>query len=339
MTILECGGHVAEVLHKDTGDLNPLWIQDRPTIDSDQFNVAVHGEIYGTDAEARLISGLSGHNLCFPFWGSPSLAEEVAGMTVHGETNIVRWECLETQANALILSATLPNCAIRFERKLRCEGNLVYFSEVARNLSAWDRPVGWCEHVTLGPPFLETDTTVIESNLTRGFQTDNFGIELLWPQGRGATACMLTGFTSKQAPDLVNSFLVDPTHEHGYFVAWHPAHRLLFGYIFKRTEFPWMNVWESNNDLRKTRGMEFSNTPVDGTTRRLVERAEIWSVPVYEWLNAKSELRKSYAAFALGISSAFRGVSRVLIADGKLRITEKETHETITLDWKPDVEI
>jgi len=30
VTILECGGHVAEILHNPTGDLNPLWIQNRP---------------------------------------------------------------------------------------------------------------------------------------------------------------------------------------------------------------------------------------------------------------------------------------------------------------------
>ena len=56
-----------------------------------------------------LISRLLGHNLCFPFWGSPSAAEEAAGMTAHGETNIFRWESLAEEAHALNLGVTLSN--------------------------------------------------------------------------------------------------------------------------------------------------------------------------------------------------------------------------------------
>ena len=72
--ILECGGHGAEIASKLACNLNPL------------------GTIYGADAEARLISGLLGHDLCFPYWGCPSVAEAAAGMTFHGESNILRWE-------------------------------------------------------------------------------------------------------------------------------------------------------------------------------------------------------------------------------------------------------
>jgi hypothetical protein len=328
---------VAEILHKSTGDLNPLWIQNRPTIDSDQFDPAIHGDTYGTDAEARLISGLLGHNVCFPSWGSPSPTEEAAGMTFHGETNVLRWQQLAAGPHSLKVGVTLPNAAIRFEREVRCSGNLIYFSEVAQNLSAWDRPVGWCEHVTLGAPFLEAGSTVIESSLTRGFRTgDESGVEFSWPQGQGSIPCMLTGFSATQHSDLVNSFLVDASRQYGYFVAWHPTRRLLFGYIFLRHEFPWMNVWESNDSLRQTRGMEFSNTPIDGSIKRLVQRQQIWGVPVYEWLNAKGKLRKDYAAFALSTPDGFRGVADVAITADKLNITEKETGTKIVLDWHPD---
>jgi len=51
---------------------------------------------------------------------------------------------------------------------VRVEGQIAYFEESGENLSRWDRPVGWCEHVTLGPPFLEKGVTVIDASLTRG---------------------------------------------------------------------------------------------------------------------------------------------------------------------------
>ena len=97
-----------------------------------------------------------------------------------------------------------------------------------------------------------------------------------------------------------------------------------------------MNVWESNDALRQTRGMEFSNTPIDGTMKRLVQRQQIWGVPVYDWLNAKGKLQKDYAAFALSIPDGFHGVADVSIAAGKLNIGEKRTGKKIVLDWRPD---
>jgi len=336
VTILECGGHVAEIVCKSAGEINPLWTQGRPTIDSDQFEPEIHGPIYGVDAEARLICGLLGHNLCFPYWGAPSASEESAGMTFHGESNILRWEKPAATPQSLNLGVTLANCSIRFEREIRIAGHVIYFSEAATNLSAWDRPVGWCEHVTLGSPFLQAGQTLIEANLTRGFRTADKSLnEFFWPEGRGALPCELTRFSAAPHADLVNSFLIDPSTEVGYFVAWHPKHCLLFGYVFLRQEFPWMNVWEDHTDSRQTRGMEFSNTPIDGTLKKLAQKSSIWGVPVYDWLDAKATLRKSYAAFATIIPADFRGVADVAVADGKLHIEEKVTGRLLALDWAP----
>jgi len=336
ITILECGGHIAEIVCKSAAEINPLWTQDRPTIDSDQFDPDVHGPIYGIDAEARLISGLMGHNLCFPSWGAPSASEHAAGMTFHGESNILRWEQLAGAADSLRLGVTTPNCSIRFERELQCAGNVVYVSETVTNLSAWDRPVGWCEHVSLGPPFVEARWTRFESNLTRGFRTADPSLaEFAWPQGRGTTPCVLTEFSTTQHADLVNSFLIDPSSELGYFVAWHPRLSLLFGYVFLRREFPWMNVWEDHSISRQVRGMEFSNTPIDGTLRQFAEKPRIWGVPAFDWLDAKGILRKSYAAFAIGVPADFKGVAEVAIAGAKLTIREKLTGGALVLDWAP----
>jgi hypothetical protein len=320
VSIMECGAHVAEIVLKRVGEVNPLWIQSSPTIDSDQFDPAIHGTSYGVGYEARLISGLAGHNLCFPFWGNPSAYEAQAGMTVHGETNIVRWEKLHSGPATLTIAATLPHSAIRFVRTVWCEGQVVYFDETAENLSAWDRPVGWCEHVTLGPPFLAPGITRIGASLTRGFRTGDYSHEFHWPQGRGEIDCDLTTFSARRHTDLVNSFLVDVAREHGYFIAWHPGLGILVGYLFSRREFPWLNVWESNDDHRQTRGMEFSNTPVDGTMRALFDKPEIWGLPTSEWLVAKGKIRKRFVAFSAAIPGDFQGVTDLQVVGDELRI-------------------
>jgi hypothetical protein len=320
VSVTECGAHVAEIVLKRCDEVNPLWIRNRPTIDSDQYDPAIHGTIYGTGYEARLMSGLVGHNLCFPFWGNPSAHEARAGMTVHGETNIVRWERLRSGPATLTIAATLPHSATRFERTLWCEGQVLYFDEKAENLTPWDRPVGWCEHVTFGPPFLMPGVTRINASLTRGFRTGDHSHEFPWPQGQGQIDCDLSTFSKGRHTDLVNSFMVDPTREHGYFAAWNPEMGVLLGYLFSRHEFPWLNVWESNDDQRQTRGMEFSNTPVNGTMRKLFEKPEIWGLPTSEWLVAKGKIRKRFAAFSAEIPGDFQGVADLRVAGNELRI-------------------
>jgi hypothetical protein len=253
-------------------------------------------------------------------------------MTLHGESNIRRWKKLAGSANSLRIGVTLPDASVVFERSVRCDGQIVYFDETAHNLSAWDRPVGWCEHITFGPPFLEAEATCFQASLTRGFRTGQEpGSGFAWPEGRNQIGCDLTGFSASPQSDLVNSFLVDPSREIAYFVAWHPRLLLLIGYIFKRREFPWMNIWECNNKLRQTRGMEFSNTPIDGTMRQLAKTTEIWGVPVYDWLGAKSSLSKRYAAFVASIPMEFCGVEDIRSLSDTPEIVECKTGDTIKL--------
>jgi hypothetical protein len=35
VTVIKSGGHIAALVLKDGPELNPLWVQNRPTIDSD----------------------------------------------------------------------------------------------------------------------------------------------------------------------------------------------------------------------------------------------------------------------------------------------------------------
>ena len=92
---------------------------------------------------------------------------------------------------------------------------------------------------------------------------------------------------------FVNNFLVDPKEEFGYLTAVNPEQRLLLGYLFRRTEFPWLNVWEANEAATSdqpamlTRGLEFSNTPTHGSFKAMVAVPKLWDVPAYEWLNAR----------------------------------------------------
>lgn len=324
--MLEWGAHVGEIVLKDADAVNPLWIQALATIEPDQYVPAKHESMYGGGPAARLSSGIMGHSLCFPFWGNPSDAEYAAGMTYHGETGITRWTRGTDGAGTLTLSAQLPESGTRFTRTLRVAGQVVWFDETAANERAWDRPVGWCEHVTLGPPFLERGATVIDASATRG---EAYGREFIWPEGADPNGPVDLRHVRAQGPVLVNHFLVEPGREWGFFAAFHPGKRLLFGYAFPRADFPWLNVWEANDPKVLTRGMEFSNTPVHGTMRALVQTPRKLGVPAFEWLDAKGKLRKRFCAFSVRVPEDYMGVADIVVYGEELTIVEKGTGRTL----------
>ena len=334
VTILKGGGHVAEIALKSTGAVSPLWVQTRPTIDPAHFNATRDSQTYGGGSSAKLMSGLAGHSLCFPWWGNPSAAEERAGMTFHGETGIADWTQTGSGVDWLEIAAELPESRTRFVRRLTIRGTVVWFDETATNEAAWDRPIGWCEHVTLGAPFLERAVTTFAASATRGKPLDSSaGSEQRWPQGvENGNPVDLSTVRGAKAGGEVNNYLIDPAREIGYFAAFNPKYSLVFGYVFRRSEFPWLNVWESYTPELFTRGMEISNTPTHGTARALVGTPTLWNVPAFEWLDAKASINKRYAAFSASVPKNFRGVQDIRVEATHLQIVERDGGPGLRVD-------
>jgi hypothetical protein len=99
--------------------------------------------------------------------------------------------------------------------------------------------------------------------------------------------------------------LLDPHREQGYFAAWSPASGVLCGYVWKRSDFPWLGIWEENhsrtnapwNGRTLTRGMEFGVSPMPETRRQMIDRGSLFSVPGFRWLPAGSAVTVAYCAF------------------------------------------
>ena len=70
ITVLVEGGHIAEILDKQTG-VNPLWTPPWPSIEPSSYDLGKHPG-YGSDSESRLLAGIMGHNLCMDIFGGPS---------------------------------------------------------------------------------------------------------------------------------------------------------------------------------------------------------------------------------------------------------------------------
>jgi hypothetical protein len=299
VTVLAEGGHIAEIFVKETG-VNPLWTPPWPTIEPSQYDLAKHPE-YGADSESKLLAGIHGHNLCLDLWGAPSPEEAAAGMTVHGEASVVPYEIVTGPGATMLCQCTLPGAGLAFERKLELDGPTVLFTETVRNLTPWDRPIAWTQHVTLGPPFLQHGQTQFRVPATKSMTYK--GEVFDWPMLGDED---LRTFTSAEVSGKFSTHLLDPGLDRVSFEAWTPAWKTAIGYRWNRADFPWIGVWEENrsrttapwNGETVTRGMEFGVSPMPESRRQMIDRGSLFGVPGFRWIPARSAVTVHYEAFA-----------------------------------------
>ncbi len=310
------GGHIAAVIDKATG-VNPLWSPPWPSIEPSQYDRRKHPE-YGADAESKLLAGIMGHNLCLDIFGGPSEAEAAAGMTVHGEASVVPYE-LEVREGALVEKGVLPQAQLRFSREIKLpEGSRVAkITETVENLSAWDRPIAWTQHATLGPPFLEkgrtqfrataTKSKVMENDFTGGKGHMRIGADFEWPLVPciDGTTEDLRVYTNRPSSGAFSTQLMDPARRDSWFLAWSPTSRLVFGYVWSRADFPWLGIWEENHcrtappwsGITLTRGMEFGVSPFPEGRRATIRRGSLFGVPAFKWIPARQTCTAQYKLF------------------------------------------
>jgi hypothetical protein len=288
VTVTVEGGHIAEILDKVSG-VNPLWIPPWRSIEPSSYDPAKHPE-YGQNVESRLLCGIMGHNLCLDLFGPPSSDEAAAGVDVHGEASILSYD-IEISKGELTARCRMPIAQLLFERKVHLEGRRVRIAESVENLSALDRPIAWTQHVTLGAPFLEGGRTQFRAPSVRS----------QWIAGSPQD---LELCTAAEPSGGVTTHLLDPARERAYFAAWSPAFELCFGYVWRRSDFPWLCVWEENlsrlhapwNGRTLTRGMEFGASPVPETRRQMIARGAMFETPGYRWIAARGKLAAGYYA-------------------------------------------
>ncbi|MGB6687246.1 MAG: hypothetical protein WBE76_05330 [Terracidiphilus sp.] len=314
LTVLVEGGHIAEFFDKRAG-VSPLWIPHWRSEEPSAFgaeSATESADRFGSGADAKLLAGIMGHNLCLDIFGGPSQHEASAGLTVHGEAAVDCYEIAE-ERDTLTQQLTLRLAGLRFKRTIQLGGSLARIAESIENLSGIDKPIGWTQHVTLGPPFLDPATTEFRASMTRSMVSASdpgsdaylrLGAEFDWPLAPLANRGMadLRRMNPSTPASGYTAHLADPQRENAFFVAYTPQSRLAFGYIWKREDFPWLGIWEENRSRRSapwsgqevTRGMEFGVSPFPETRKEMVERGKLFGTPTYKWIPAGGQLRAEY---------------------------------------------
>jgi len=355
------GGHIAEFRFQETSglpSLNPLWIPPWKTIDPDRYRPLKHASLYGSvTSGAKLLAGITGHNLCLDYFGVPSPEEYESGLSDHGEAPNSRWHKLKLSVSdrqvALTLAVNLPAAGLGFTRQIRLlQGESVaYFEEMVTNRRELDHFFHWVQHVTLGPPFLSASKTSVAFHGTRGKTSPGDyeeGKPLLacdrkfrWPFAPAAAGGKvdLRRTLTRRGRGFVVGVLVDPQRDNGFVAALNARHHLLIGYCFRRSDYPWVTIWEENRAIAarpwggrtETRGLEFGTTPLALRRREAYALGRLFDTPTLDCVPAHGRRTVHYAAFLATVPRDFDHVRDVRVEKDRILVFGGEHKSPVIL--------
>lgn len=276
-----------------------------------------------------------GHFLCLDRWGSASDAEKANGISNHGEASAVWWEVSQNPLSnggviEAVLTARLPLAGMHVERTIRLLDQVAVFSvtESVTNTNPIGRIYNMVQHPTIGGPFLD-EQTVVDTNATRGFMQETpmptpEDPEVRWPNAlqKNGTRVDLRYLKGDPHPQVV-SFVMDD--EYGWITATSPSSGLLIGYLWKVSDYPWVNVWRNaRNGKPFARGLEFGTSGLHRPGHDLVSKGKIFDRALYRYIDASETQTFSYVNFLCEFPDSWSGVSSVQFADGSITINEAE---------------
>jgi len=336
LTMFPQGGAFAQLILRDEAEkISPLW---NPMRFAREARQSPPNNFY------------RGHFVCVDGFGPVSPEERAAGLPMHGEAHTLPWQMRSADKKGNTLSSTfvvkLPLSEEVFTRTIRLvDGeNIVWVESELENLLAFDRPVFWAEHATIGSPFLEAGKTVVdmpaERSRTRTYPQEPAGFRLIagrdftWPLAPGKTGAQID---LRAAPLQAGSgghtaSLMDRSRRLVFVTALHPGKRLLVGWVFRREDYPWVQNWESypsNSTL--ARGLEFGTQPFDLPRRETLQMGSLFDTPTFRILPAKSKLRTSFLIFYTRTPEGFEKIDDVRLDAGHLIVEDRKAGKTIAL--------
>ncbi len=331
-TVLTTGGAFVEfTLKDDSKKMNPLW---------DPIRMAREANItprFGPSA---------GHFVCVDGFGPTTAEEQKAGYSFHGEAAKLPWETVQSSDRSLTQRVKLPVVQESYERtvKLAAGEQVVSVEAALESELSFDRPLLWAEHGTIGAPFLKLGRTVVDASSTqcktkphleseRNNRTFPSGQDFQWP------VLKLKGKKSnlRVAPEKHGTMnhigcLMDVKRDHEFITALNLDENLLFGYLFRRQDYPWVQHWMNYPDNGTYAwGVEFGMQPYDMTKRALYALTPMFGVNTFGWLPAKSKVTTHYLMFVTKVPAGFTKVDDVRLQNGELVLEDKASKKRVAL--------
>ena len=333
------GGHLASLRIPDV-DVNPMWEPPWTGIEPETWDPERHVPTYGP-GEGRLLASLAGHSLCLNHFGDLTDTEIEADGYFHGEAPNLPWTVFDQQAGGgearLDYGLDLPEARMRFQRTLRLRDgeSTLYFTESTANLTRIDSPFCCQQHVTLGPPFVESGVSRVDLPARRGrtnpvviHATDPLAPDQTydWPnaplQAGGTRNLQL--YPEERCMAVV-SVLLAPEESYAYTAVSNPKLGLLLVYAFPRQVFPWTALWYEHeaaeflpyNNRTTTWGVEFGSVAQAVKFMENLTAGPLLGQPRCGMLPALHTVEVNYQAHMMRIPIDWQGVARIEHRDGE----------------------
>ncbi len=359
LVTLTGGGHIAEFQFAEgTGlpGVNPLWVPPWKLTEPDTYRAKKHEATYGTVNEGKLISGIAGHNICLDYFGAPSEDEAAQGLSTHGEAPSAQWRRTKMRSSAseaaLTLGVKLPVAELDFSREIlvRRGEPIAYITETVANRKKADHLFHWTQHVTLGPPFVDSSACRVSLPGTRG-RTGNRAYgdadflapsrNFHWPfapERRGGSVD-LTHTLTQPGMGTLATVLLNPRRKIQYVAALNQTHRLLIGYCFRHADFPWVAIWEENkarqtppwNGKAQTRGLEFGSTPFPMPRRDAFRLSPLFDTPTFAMVPAKGKRTVKYLSFLAHVPENFGWVRDIEVVGREIVVQGTGRRSTLRI--------
>ena len=283
-------------------------------------------------------SPFQGHFFCSGRWGAPTPDEIKAGIPHNGEFANGDWTYEEKskQNGIMYAEATIEKWKIEREINLSVADPVCRIDETVTNLMPFARHYVIVQHATFGGRFLNNQCKV-HTNAGAGFnqalikQPDWQKYTYTFPRGIADTSGNVFDLTLSDTPQsYVSTHIVEDT------TAWitiaSPMHRLLVGYVWKQTDYPWVHIWhDTKNGTITAKGLEFGTTGL-GDTFPMNENLcfTFKNTPNLFIVDANEKIVRSYYLFALLIPETFQQVDQVIRTNDviQIRIRTKEGETT-----------
>lgn len=241
-----------------------------------------------------------GHFLCLGRWGLPSEGEIKAGVPNHGQFANILWNELQ-QNDALLLrmhvNSELEGLYVKREFKLHNEQAVFTTKETVINPQPLGRLYNMVQHPTLAYPFLD-EAMIVDCSGTKGFDQTNIHETFNWDCLK-VNDTVVDLRTPVHPYNAVFTFVTDQSQEHAWITAYSSKHQLLFGYVWKRSDYPWIHLWQNFEDGKiKYRGIEFGTAALHLPFKEILEYGtKMFGEKTTEYIDAGEQVCREYTCF------------------------------------------
>jgi hypothetical protein len=160
------------------------------------------------------------------------------------------------------------------------------------------------------------------------------GVDFTWPMAPGSDGKLvdMSAFPDNPPQSYHITTLLDPTRTLEWVATVNTEQGMIYGYLFRREEYPWIQMWGSYPSIDGlVQGMEFSTQPYDINKSTVIDAGPLFGTPTFRWLRAKGKLETHFLFFYARIPAGFKKTDDVRLENKQIVIEDHGNRKTLKL--------